>query len=149
MNSTPLVTERVFNLPLETVWHSLIREEALKEWYFVQLQAFKPIVGFEFRFTNDSSSFQKEWRVTQVVEARTFAHTWAYKGYSGSSEVRFDLFTESGKTKLRITHTGLESFPDDSQFARNRFVWGWDYIANNLETYLKKEESGTASANQL
>jgi uncharacterized protein YndB with AHSA1/START domain len=141
MTSKPLVTERVFNLPLDTVWQSLTNKNALREWYFTQLEDVKPIPGFEFKFTDDGSAFQKEWRVTQVAEAQKFAHTWAYKGYTGLSEVSFELFAESGKTKLRITHTGLESFSDDPHFARNRFAWGWEYIGNKLDEYLKKAES--------
>ncbi|WP_461044066.1 SRPBCC family protein [Spirosoma harenae] len=89
MTSAPLVSERVFNLPLNTVWQSLTSKNALREWYFPQLRDVKPIVGFVFKFTDEGSTFQKEWRVTQVVGAQKFAHTWAYKGYRGLSEVSF------------------------------------------------------------
>lgn len=100
----------------------------MKEWYFPQLQKFKPIVGYKFQFDDDNLEYRKEWIVTKVVEGRTLAHSWAYKGYSGSSEVTFDLFADGNKTKLRVTQTGLESFPIHSHFKRERFEWGWDNL---------------------
>ncbi|GAB3326905.1 hypothetical protein GCM10027299_26650 [Larkinella ripae] len=134
----PLVIERVFEAPIEKMWRALTGKEALKEWYFSQVQQFEPVVGFAFRFTNDGSSYQKEWNVTEVIEGRKLAHTWAYKGYSGRSEVAFELFGEGDQTRLRITHSGLETFPPEAHFARQRFEWGWRYIGDNLTNYLAK-----------
>jgi hypothetical protein len=60
-----------------------------------------------------------------------------YKGYPGRSEVIFDLTAEGGKTRLRLTHTGLASFPDDPHFARERFESGWQRILGvNLKQHL-------------
>ena len=135
----PLVSEYVYENPISQVWEALTDEAAMREWYFPQLISFKPEVGFDFVFSNDGSAYQKAWQVTRVEEGRVLSHSWRYLGYPGKSEVRFELFVEGDKTKLVLTHTGLESFPSDRHFARSRFENGWAQIlGENLKTYLIK-----------
>jgi uncharacterized protein YndB with AHSA1/START domain len=137
---TPFITEQVYDAPIAKVWQALTNEDEMRAWYFPQLKRFEPVVGFEFEFTSDGSEYQKEWRVTQVADGRLLAHSWVYKGYPGTSEVTFELFKEAGKTRLKLTHTGLASFPQDPHFARQRFENGWDNILrNNLKNYLERE----------
>jgi hypothetical protein len=66
------------------------------------------------------------------------AHSWVYKGYPGSSEVIFELFEQDDKTRLKVTHTDIESFPRDPHFARHRFEEGWNRIlGTNLKHFLE------------
>jgi len=135
----PFEFEQVYDTPIEKVWLALTDQNEIKDWYFPQLREFKPIVGFKFVFSNDGSPYQKEWRVTKVDYGRMLAHSWIYKGYPGRSEVTFELNKEHDKTRLKLTHTGLESFPDDPHFARSRFEDGWKQILrNNLKKNLAK-----------
>ncbi len=47
------------------------------------------------------------------------------------SLVRFELFAEGGKTRLRLTHSGLETFPAEvAAFKRENFQVGWTEIVN-------------------
>jgi len=134
---TPLVSEYVYDYPIAQVWEALTGEEAMRDWYFPQLLSFKPETGYDFVFSNDGLPYQKEWRVTRVEEDRLLAHSWIYKGFPGRSEVTFELFYEGEKTKLVLTHTGLESFPSDPHFARSRFENGWAQIlGKNLKSFL-------------
>jgi uncharacterized protein YndB with AHSA1/START domain len=137
---TPFVLEQVYDAPARKVWQALTDENSMREWYFPQLIKFKPVVGFEFVFSNDGSPFQKEWYVTKVEDDRLLAHSWIYKGYPGSSEVTFELFEQGEKTRLKLTHTGLASFPTDAHFARHRFEDGWKQIlGSNLKNHLSKD----------
>lgn len=134
--STPLIKEFNYHVPIEKVWQALTDKDKMKQWYFPQLQQFEPVVGFKFQFEDDNAEYQKEWMVTKVEEGKTLAHNWAYKGYPGNSEVIFDLFAEEEKTKLRVTQTDLESFPDHLHFKRERFEWGWDNLLGQNLKYL-------------
>jgi len=137
---TPFIIERILNAPINKVWQALTETDKMKVWYFPQLKEFQPVVGFEFDFSNDGSPYRKEWKVTAVEDGRKLAHSWAYKGYSGTSEVTFELFEEGDKTKILLTHTGLESFPADPHFARQRFVDGWTtIIGTNLKNYVERK----------
>jgi len=136
--SVPFVLDHVYNAPLQEVWQALTEKEKMKQWYFPQLLTFEPVAGFKFTFKDDGSPYKKEWTVTDVINNRKLAHTWVYKGYPGVSEVTFELFPEGDHTRLRLTHTGLESFPNDPHFARDRFEGGWATILGiNLNKFLE------------
>ena len=135
--NTPLIKEFHYKVPIENVWQALTDTDKMKKWYFPQLQKFEPVVGFKFQFDDAEAEYQKEWTVTKVVNGKTLAHTWSYKGYPGSSEVIFDLFSEENGTRLRVTQTGLDSFPSHPHFKRERFEWGWEnLLGQNLRNLL-------------
>jgi len=136
---TPFVLKQIYDWPIEKIWIALTDKNQLREWYFPQIRKFEPVVGFEFGFTDDGSEFKKDWRVTRVIAGKLLAHSWIYKGYSGSSEVTFELSKEEDNTKLKLTHTGLASFPNDPHFARHRFEEGWERIIRiDLKKNLEK-----------
>lgn len=135
----PLRKEFNYNVPIEKVWQALTDKDKMKKWYFPQLQKFEPIVGFKFQFDDNSAEYQKEWIVTKVTEGKTLSHTWAYRNYPGSSEVTFDLFADENKTRLRVTQTCLESFPNDPHFKRERFEWGWNNLLGQNLKYLLED----------
>jgi len=138
----PFQFEQVLNNPIDQVWQALTDQNAMMVWYFPQLRKFKPEVGYEMRFEDDGNPFQKQWIVTQVQNGKRLAHTWTYRGYPGASEVIFELFPEDDKTKLKLTHSGLASFPNDPHFARQRFEEGWkSIIGNKLKQYLRQGQS--------
>ncbi|MCE7063843.1 SRPBCC domain-containing protein [Dyadobacter sp. CY326] len=136
--SNPLVKEFTYNVPIDEVWQALTSMDKMKKWYFPQLRGFEPVMGFKFEFDDDDAGYQKEWVVTKVVEGKTLAHSWAYKGYSGSSEIIFDVTTDNITTRLKITQTDLESFPNHPYFRRERFELGWDnLLGKNLKQLLE------------
>ncbi|UFH57076.1 SRPBCC domain-containing protein [Spirosoma sp. KNUC1025] len=134
---TPLIKEFYYDAPIEKVWRALTDKDKIKKWYFPQLQQFDPVFGFTFQF-DDGAEYQKEWIVTNVLEGKTLAHSWAYKGYPRSSEVIFDLFSEGYKTRLKVMQTDLDSFPTHPHFTRDRFDRGWDnLLGHNLKHLLE------------
>jgi uncharacterized protein YndB with AHSA1/START domain len=107
----PIVIERTYNAPAEKVWKAITDKGQMKEWYF-DLKEFKPVVGFEFNFEGgpDEHKYLHECKITEVIEGKKMTYTWTYKGYEGVSYVSFELFPEGNKTRLKLTHAGLESF---------------------------------------
>jgi len=132
----PLVIERTFNAPVETVWKAITDKDQMKQWYF-ELDEFIPEVGFEFRFCveHEGTEFRHLCKITEVIPGRKLAHTWRYEGHEGDSLVTFDLYPEGGKTRLRLTHEGLDSFPKTPAYARTNFEKGWTSL---IGTHLKE-----------
>lgn len=137
--STPLVKEFTYNVPATKVWEAITDTAKMKEWYFPQLQKFEPTVGYQFQFEDSGAQYQKEWIVTKITKDRALAHSWAYKGYRGISEVQFDLCPEEDATRLKVTQTGLESFPDHAHFKLEMFERGWEcLLGSNLKNLLEQ-----------
>lgn len=143
MKSEPFVIERTYNVPVATVWQAITDKDKMKEWYF-DLKEFKPEVGFEFRFYGGSE--EKQYlhicKITEVEPGKKLTHSWTYEGVAGESYVTFELFDEGDKTRLRLIHTGLDTFKSDSSdFARESFAKGWTYIVGtSLKDYLEKNK---------
>src|SRR5690349_2774333 len=112
MKNEPFVIERTFNAPVEKVWKAITDKDQMKKWYF-DLAEFRPETGFEFSFEGGSEekSYLHLCRVTEAVTNKKLAYSWRYDGYPGSSVVTFELFPEGDKTRLKLTHEGLETFP--------------------------------------
>src|SRR5262245_2407100 len=122
----PIIIERTFNASVEQVWKALTDVDEMRRWYF-DLREFRPEPGFEFDFTveHQGVSYCHLCKVTEAVPLKRLAYTWRYKGLEGDSLVTFDLFPEGGKTRLKLTHAGVETFPKLPAYARNNFVEGW------------------------
>ena len=143
MKNQPLLVERLFNAPVSKVWKALTDKDEMKNWYF-DLKEFKPELGFKFQFTGGPSP-EKQYvhlcEVTEVVPHKKLTYSWRYQGYSGISFVTFELVEQENKTLLKLTHAGLESFPNEPDFAVKNFEMGWDSIINtSLKNYLEKTE---------
>src|SRR5580698_6533310 len=110
----PFVIERVYNSPVEKVWKALTDKNDMKKWYF-DIAEFKPVVGFEFRFEGRNEEINKTYlhlcKIEEVIVNKKLTYSWRYDGHPGMSRVTFELSEEKGKTKLRLTHEGIESFP--------------------------------------
>jgi uncharacterized protein YndB with AHSA1/START domain len=141
MNTEPLVVERTYHVPADLVWQALTDKNRMKDWYF-DIPAFKAEPGFEFQFSagNEGKTYIHLCKVTEAIPGKKLAYSWSYKDYPGHSVVSFELFPEDDKTRVKLTHTGLETFPQDkADFARASFSAGWTYIlGTGLENYLSK-----------
>jgi len=137
-----VVVERVFNAPVARVWQALTDVNQMREWYF-DLKEFKPDVGFEFEFVveHEGNNYHHLCKVTEVIPQKKIGYTWRYKGEPGDSLVTFNLFPEGEQTRLKITHTGIETFPKTPAYERKNFEMGWTAIATELEQSLQKSMS--------
>ncbi|MES2761890.1 MAG: SRPBCC domain-containing protein [Bacteroidota bacterium] len=142
MKQESFIIERTFNAPVEKVWTAITDKQEMKQWYF-DLEEFKPEVGFEFRFKGgpeDGVQYLHVCIITEVVTCKKLTYSWSYDGFSGRSFVTFELFAEGDKTRLKLTHEGLETFPaDNADFAKKNFAAGWNHIIGiSLKEYLEK-----------
>ena len=142
MDSNTFVIERIYNASTEKVWKAITDKEQMKQWYF-DLKEFKPEVGFEFSFYGgtDEKQYLHLCKITEVVKGKKLSYTWRYEGYAGNSEVSFELFDEGGKTRLRLTHSGLESFPaiENPDLKKENFEMGWtELIGQSLKEFVEK-----------
>src|SRR5256885_11520910 len=138
-----IVMERTFNAPVERVWQALTDVEQMREWYF-DLKEFRPEVGFEFEFVveHEGTTYHHLCRVTEVIPQRKIAYTWRYKDEPGDSLVTFELFDEGKKTRVKLTHTGIETFPKTPAYARKNFEAGWTaIIGTELKQFVEKARS--------
>lgn len=131
--TAPLVVERTYHAPVGKVWQAITDNAKMKQWYF-DIAAFEPIVGFEFEFygENEGVKFRHLYKVTAVEHEQKLAYSWRYDGYPGNSVVTFELLAEGDQTKIKLTHEGLETFPDLKDFRRENFAAGWNEIIGNI-----------------
>jgi hypothetical protein len=53
------------------------------------------------------------------------------------------LFPEGDKTRLKLTHEGLETFPKTPAYARKNFEAGWTaIIGSELKQFLEGKQKG-------
>lgn len=143
IQSKPFTIERTYDAPVSRVWQAITDKNKMKEWYF-DIAAFKPEKGFEFRFYGQGENGEKYLHLCKVTEAvfeKKLAYTWRYDGRDGDSLVTFELFPEGDKTRLRLTHEGIESFgAHGPSFAKESFAMGWtEIIGKLLKEYVEKK----------
>ena len=136
-----VVIERTYNAPVARVWKALTDVEEMRQWYF-DLKEFTPEVGFEFEFVveHEGMKYHHLCKVTEVIPQKKIAYTWRYKGEPGDSLVTFELSADGNKTRLRLTHEGLETFPKTPAYARKNFEAGWTGIGTELEQFLEGQD---------
>jgi len=142
MSNEPFVIERTLNAPVQKVWEALTDKHKMKDWYFY-LSDFKPEVGFEFSFPgkgNEGQDYIHLCKVTKVEPGKLLQYSWSYRSYPGMSFVTFELFPEGDGTRLKLTHEGIETFPQDSKdFAKESFSAGWTYlIGTSIKEFVEK-----------
>jgi uncharacterized protein YndB with AHSA1/START domain len=141
MKAEILVVVKEYEAPLEKVWQALTDKVKMREWYF-DVDDFKPEPGFEFHFKgqNEGREFLHICIVKEAILNSKLKHSWRYENYSGESYVTFEFIPEGHKTRLILTHEGLETFPQDNpDFAVKNFNFGWNHILGiALPEYLDK-----------
>ena len=139
-----VVIKRTFNAPIAKVWRAITDVDQMRAWYF-DLKEFKPEVGFEFEFSveHEGMTYHHLCRVTEVVSQKKIAYTWRYKGEPGDSLVTLELFAEDDNTRVKLTHTGIETFPKIPAYARKNFESGWTaIIGTELKQFVEQSKKG-------
>lgn len=142
IKNQPVLVERVFDAPINTVWQAITDKDHMQQWYFI-LDEFKPEMGFQFTFSGRGQQGEEYLHlctITDLMEPNRLQYSWKYKNHPGYSLVTFELFETGNQTRLILSHHGLETFPQDKpDFSRNSFKEGWNEIINNsLKGFLEK-----------
>ncbi len=137
----PVIVEETYKASMDRVWEAITVRDQMVLWYFDAIEAFEPRVGFETRFNVrvGERDFPHVWKLTEVREKEKLAYDWRYESYPGRSDVAFELSETPHGTKLRLTATVTESFPQDiPEFKRESGVAGWEYfIRSSLKNHLE------------
>ena len=142
MTSNLVIIEQSFDATSDKVWKALSDNSQMKEWYF-NIDSFRPEVGFKFHFTagDDKKKYLHLCEITEVIPGKKISYTWRYDDFEGNSLLSFELFDEGNHTRLKLTHSGLETFPNLPDFSPESFRKGWDYIIGiSLKEFLEKND---------
>ncbi len=145
MNAEPIVVEQTFNAPVKAVWKAITDKDQMRQWFFETMIDFDPESGFETQFNVrcEDRDYSHLWKVTDVVPEKRIAYDWRYGGYPGNSTVLWELSETPNGTKLKLTHEGHETFPqDDPVFSRDSGQSGWDwFICESLKAFLERQSA--------
>lgn len=136
----PVIVQQTFAASSETVWSAITNHPEMLKWYFEELPAFKPEVGFETSFVIelDDRKFTHLWKVTEVNAGKSIKYAWEYEEHPGSAEVAFVVEELEDKTTLSVTVDVTEDFSEDiPEFERDSCIAGWEYfLGQQLAGYL-------------
>jgi len=145
MNTEPFIIEITFKAPVSKVWNAITDKDEMKKWYF-DLKEFKSEVGFEFSFYGGEPG-KKQYlhlcKISEVIEGKKLTHSWKFEEYEGESYISWELFDEGENTRIKLTHSGLHTFPaDNPDLKRKNFAAGWTSIlGSSLKGYLEIKDS--------
>jgi len=141
-DSGAIVKEVLLDAMPAKIWKALTDKNEMKQWYF-DLKEFKAVPGFEFEFEGgpEDRIYIHQCKIVEVIPLKKISYTWSYKGYQGTTLVTFELFEEGGKTRLKLTHEGLESFAvnNNPDLDKKNFEAGWSHIiGTSIKEYTEK-----------
>lgn len=138
----PIVVEQTLRAPVNRVWRAISDKNEMPRWFFAGITDFLPEQGFETTFDvqNESNGkvYAHRWIVTSAVPAQKLVYDWLYDGYLGSSWVKWELTPVGDDTHLKLTHTGIQTFPqDDEAFTAESCRGGWEYFFDRLKKHVE------------
>jgi len=140
----PVILERTFKSSIEKVWPALTDIQQMRQWYFPQLNEFRPERGFETQFDvhHEGTDWLHIWKIAEVAPLRRITIEWKFGGHPGTSVLTFELIPDGKRTKLRLTHSGLRSFMPEKHpsLAQENFIKGWtQFMDEGLKEFLEKD----------
>jgi uncharacterized protein YndB with AHSA1/START domain len=145
MSSKNVIVEGTYNADISSVWNAITVKELMKQWYF-DLKEFRAEIGFKFEFMGGPENgiqYKHLCEITEVIPEQKLSYSWKYEGYEGISFVTFELFKENNTSKVKLTHTGIKSFPSSNpDFDIHNFEEGWkQIIKTSLQLFLDKNRN--------
>jgi len=84
-DESPIIVEQLFDSPVAAVWDAITKLEKMKQWFFPNIPAFEPFVGFQVDFPVQSNNrtFTHLWKIIEVVPHSRIKYYWTYREYPG------------------------------------------------------------------
>lgn len=134
MDNNAVVVEHTYNASADKVWRAITDAEQMKQWY-INVPGFKAKAGHKFQFSGGDENQQllHLCEVMEVIEEKKLSYSWRFDGYPGDSLVTWELFPEGDKTRLVLTHSGIESFRGDlhPEMKIENFM-GWTHVLDKM-----------------
>lgn len=138
--SNPIVVEEVYEASPDQVWQAITDKDSMKEWYFnIQDFILKENATFNFYAPDDERKYHHQCVIKKIVPERKFQHTWTYPSHSkGESVITWEISPEGNGSRVRLTHSGVESFSDaGNDFTRENFEAGWkEIVGKSLKDFI-------------
>ena len=112
----------------------------MEKWHFSFEEANpEDRVGNESEGRSDDNEWLHICEVTEFIEEKKLQYSWRYDGYPGISYVTFELFDMGDKTRLKLTHDGIESFEDNKILTTANFEKSWNKILDSaMKRFVEK-----------
>ncbi len=140
----PVVVSQVYSAPIDEVWKAITVKDRMLDWFFFEMEDFEPVVGFEtqFRVEHDEQVYIHCWKLMEVVPQQKIVYDWSYEGVPGRGLVVWELQEQADGTKLTLTNSIEETFPEDNPaFSRESCEEGWKFlIQGTLKSHLEDED---------
>lgn len=140
MEKKEIVIEEVMDALVGKVWEALTNKDKLSNWFF-EIDDFELRKGFVFTFYEggEEQKYQHTCKIVDIVFQEKLSFTWEYPDIEGTSIVTLYLQPERGKTRVKLVHEGIDSFPQDKpDFNFKDFEDGWrDIISISLKEYVQ------------
>jgi uncharacterized protein YndB with AHSA1/START domain len=143
-NAKPIVVEQIFHASVDRVWSAITDKTQMPKWFFGEIRDFRPERGYETTFvvSNEGKDYPHHWRVTEAVPHQKIVYDWLHPGFPGTSFVTWELSKTGDGTRLKLTHVGIETFPqDDPAFTRESCQGGWEYFFDRLKSLLENSKT--------
>ena len=139
ISESPVIVEEVFNSTIEAVWNAITKHEQMIKWFFNNIPAFKPEIGFETKFEvkNEDRVFPHLWKIIEVVPNKKIVYNWKYENYPGDSNVIFELFDQGNAVKIKLTTIILEDFSDDIPDKARDFIERTNHACHQLRSLIE------------
>ncbi len=120
---------------IDTIWKAISVGEEISKWFLTA--DFNPTKGYKYTFKSPEGDCDPI--VGEVLNATpyTLIYTWIIKGTDTVTTVEWNLEKLPNGTKLRLTHSGIANYGNDSAIKMyESFNGGWDNCINLLSTHL-------------